>query len=307
MAEVSSGSSGAEVSLLPVGTVAFLFTDMEGSTPLLARLGHDRYAVVLEKHQALLKDAAASKGGAVVGAEGDGMLVAFSSARSALDAAVAAQRALAAARWGDDISIRVRMGVDIGEVVLRAGTYVGVPLHRGARVCQAARGGQVLLSAAARALVGTLPDALEARDLGAVALEGFAEPEQLFQVLIDGLPDSAVSPLQRLRREGSLLEREADVAALEALVADTRRGSGGVVVVEGPAGIGKSSLLESARACAEDAGLLVLGARGGELEVDYPFGVVRQLFEPLVTRGSPDADALFSDRKSTRLNSSHRL
>src|SRR5947207_5244590 len=291
-----SGAGAGEAAQLPSGTVTFLHADVEGSTQLLRELGREMYAVVLDGQRALLRESAATERGVVVDSEGDGMLVAFPSARAALAAAVATQRALAGARWGDDrISVRVRMGLDSGEVMLRSQSYIGVPLHRGARICQAGRGGQVLLSAATRALVGNeLPDGVEVQELGAVALDGFAEPEELFQIVSDDLPDSAGTPRVRPRQpRNRILERQSEVGALEAIVADARHGSGTVAVVEGPAGIGKSSLLEAARGYALKGGVTVLGARGGELEVDYPFGVVRQLFEP-VAREAEDADALFA-------------
>jgi class 3 adenylate cyclase/DNA-binding CsgD family transcriptional regulator len=292
----SSDVRSDDASLLPLGTVTFLFTDVEGSTQLLRRLGREEYAVVLEGQRELVRRRAAAESGVVVDAEGDGILVAFSSARAALAAAVTTQLALATARWGrEHTSIRVRMGLDSGEVVRRAGAYIGVPLHRGARICRAGHGGQVLLSATTRALVGTeLPEGVEVRDLGVVLLEGFAEPEQLFQITGAKLPGSDAAPRVRLRQtEKPILERQSEIAALDAVVAEAQAGSGSVVLVEGPAGIGKSALLEVARRHAEDAGLRLLGARGGELEVDYPFGVVRQLFEPVVAR-SPDAEALFA-------------
>ena len=281
---------------LPLGTVTFLFTDLEGSTRLLRNLGRADYACVLEGQRSLVRKAAASSQGVVVDSEGDGMLIAFASARAALDAAVAAQRALVSARWGDDVRVRVRMGVDSGEVVVQDGRYVGVALHRGARICQAGRGGQVLLSAVTRALVGSeLPDGIEVREVGDVILDGFPEPEQLFQIVADDLPDSSGTPRVRPRQPANhILERESEVTALKAIVADARNGSGSVTVIEGPAGIGKSSLLEMARANAVSGGLAVLDARGGELEVDYPFGVVRQLFEPVVVRDAADGEALFA-------------
>src|SRR5436305_80556 len=170
MTGVRSSTGSADPSLFPLGTVTFLFTDMEGSTALLRRLGRADYRDVLEYQRTLVRDAVHAAEGVVVDTQGDGLLLPFSSARCALVAAV---------------------------------------------------------------------------------------------------------------------------AVLETLMAESRRGAGGVVVVEGPAGIGKSALLRVGRAYAGDAGLQVCGARAGELEVDYPFGVVRQLFEPMVARAA-DADALFA-------------
>src|SRR5918997_3488417 len=141
---------------LPSGTVTLLFTDIEGSTQLLRRLG-DAYAGVLAEHQRLLREAFAAHGGREVDTQGDAFFVAFPSARAAVEAAVAAQRALAAHPWPDGATVRVRMGLHTGEPSSTGGRYVGLAVHRAARVGSAAHGGQGLLSAATEA---PLPDEL---------------------------------------------------------------------------------------------------------------------------------------------------
>src|SRR5215467_9807498 len=137
---------------LPTGTVTFLFTDIEGSTTLLQRLGDRRYAEVLEEHRRLLRDAFAQAHGEEINTQGDAVLVAFSRARDALAAAVAAQRSLTKHAWPDGASLRVRMGLHTGEPVSKAGDFVGLDLHRAARICAAGHGGQILLSDAVSAL-----------------------------------------------------------------------------------------------------------------------------------------------------------
>jgi len=172
---------------LPAGTVALLFTDIEGSTELLRTLG-DAYASVLAGHDRLLRLAFDTHGGQVVDTQGDSLFVAFRRVRDAVDAAVDAQRALAAAAWPDGVAVRVRMGLHAGEPHMAEERYVGLGVHRAARICAAAHGGQVLLSQAAAALLVDHELAqVDLRDLGPFPLKGFERPERLFQLMISGL------------------------------------------------------------------------------------------------------------------------
>src|SRR4051794_7725297 len=125
---------------LPRGTVTFLFSDIEGSTRLLAQLG-DRYANALDEHRRLLRLAFGAHDGRELGTEGDGLFVVFASAREAVAAAIAAQRALASGQWPERCEIRVRMGVHTGEAALRTDEYVGLDVHRAARICAVGHGG----------------------------------------------------------------------------------------------------------------------------------------------------------------------
>src|SRR3954466_7321224 len=118
------------MSRLPRGTVTFLFTDIEGSTQLLTRLG-DGYADVLARHRRVLRDAFAAHGGIEFGTAGDGFFVAFDRARDAIGAAGHGQRALTE----DGPDVRVRMGIHTGEGIVRDGDYVGLDVHRAARIC----------------------------------------------------------------------------------------------------------------------------------------------------------------------------
>ena len=171
---------------LPAGRVTFLFTDIEGSTRLLHALG-DRYAEVLMDHRRLLRATFARHGGVEVDTQGDSFFVAFADAGEALAAAEEGQRALAAHGWPDDTTLLVRMGVHTGDPLLSDGHYVGIDVHRGARIAAAAHGGQVIVSERTNELVSGR-DAL--RDLGAHRLKDLPEPERLFQLVADGLPSS---------------------------------------------------------------------------------------------------------------------
>jgi class 3 adenylate cyclase len=137
---------------LPSGTVTFLFTDIEGSTRLLTRL-RGRYLEVLAEHQRLLRGAFNAYGGREVHTEGDAFFVAFARASDAIAAAVAGQRALASESWPEGVEVRVRMGVHTGEAAISMDDYVGLDVHRAARICSAGHGGQVVVSNSTRALV----------------------------------------------------------------------------------------------------------------------------------------------------------
>jgi YVTN family beta-propeller protein len=172
---------------LPSGTVTFLFTDVEGSTRLLRQL-REGYGEVLAVHHRLLRAAFEGAGGRETGTEGDAFFVAFGSARDAVGAAAAAQRALAAHPWPEGVEVRVRIGLHTGEPSMGEAGYHGMALHRAARISAAGHGGQVLLSSATRELIeDDLPAGLGLRDLGERRLKDLERPERIFQLTIDGL------------------------------------------------------------------------------------------------------------------------
>jgi class 3 adenylate cyclase len=180
---------------LPRGTVTFLFSDVEGSTDLLRRVGDDVFAVIRGDHRRLLRDAFAERGGREIDTAGDGFFVAFESARSAVAAAVSAQIALAAFTWPADAEVRVRMGLHTAEPHLGGEGYVGIGVHRAARICDAARGGQILVS---NATAGIIEDAelpgVELLDLGEHRLKGLPREQRLFQLSVLTLPSEFGPP-----------------------------------------------------------------------------------------------------------------
>jgi predicted ATPase/class 3 adenylate cyclase len=229
---------------LPTGTVTFLFTDIEGSTRLLQELG-DVYPALLADHDRLLRAAFAEAGGSTFGSEGDAQFAVFESAPAALVAAVAAQRALAAHEWPGGAKVRVRMGLHTGEGTVRDDNYVGLDVHRTARIAAVGHGGQVLLSEATRGLVEHhLPDGVELRDLGRHRLKDLAEPEHLHETVIAGLP-SAFPPLRSLdatpnnlpTQMTSFVGRAREVAEARRLLHGTR-----LLTLTGPGGTGKTRL-----------------------------------------------------------------
>ena len=172
---------------LPSGTVTFLFTDIEGSTALLKRLG-PRYGEVLTEHQRILREAFAAHGGHEVDTQGDSFFVAFRRAKDAVAAAVAAQRDLAAHEWPDGVELLVRMGLHTGEPQVGEQRYVGIGVHKAARIGAAGHGGQVLLSRTTRELVeDELPPGVTIRDLGERRLKDLERTERLSQLVIEGL------------------------------------------------------------------------------------------------------------------------
>jgi class 3 adenylate cyclase len=174
---------------VPSGTVTFLFTDIEGSTKLLQQLGDD-YADLLSDHRRILREAFGANGGTEVDTRGDALFYSFPRARAAVAAAVAGQRALAAHEWPAGAEVRVRIGVHTGEPAVGDEGYVGVDVVRAARICSAGHGGQVLLSEATRALVGSdLPEGVSVRDLGDQELKD-VPAERLYQLELPGGPRS---------------------------------------------------------------------------------------------------------------------
>src|SRR2546428_3716435 len=174
--EAESLHDRAVVRDLPTGVVTLLFTDVEGSTRLLHELGDD-YGKALLEHRRRLRAAFADHEGVEVDTQGDAFFVAFARASSAAAAAVDGQRALA------DGPIRVRMGLHTGEPRLTEEGYVGIDVHKGARIAAVGHGGQVLLSQTTHALVDH-----DVRDLGAHRLKDLSAPERIYQIEADGLP-----------------------------------------------------------------------------------------------------------------------
>jgi DNA-binding SARP family transcriptional activator/class 3 adenylate cyclase len=177
------------------GTVAFLFSDLEGSTELLRRLGGD-YTKLIEAHHDVLQKAFDDHGGRVVDSQADSFFVVFPRVRDAAAAAAQAQHSLAEHDWPDGVDVRVRVGVHAAEPLLADNRYVGLGINRASRICAIAHGGQVLLSQTAASLLrdSDLPD-VRLRDLGEHPLKDFEGRERLFQLEVGGLR-SEFPPLQ---------------------------------------------------------------------------------------------------------------
>jgi predicted ATPase/Tfp pilus assembly protein PilF len=218
-----------------------MFTDIEGSTKLVHELG-SHYPEVLNLHHSLLRAAFARHAGVEVVTTGDGFFVAFSEAKAALEAALDAQRALAAQDWPQRVTVAVRMGLHTGEPTVVEGDYVGLDVHRAARIAGAAHGEQVVVSEATHKLLGA--SALT-KDLGMHRLKGLAEPEHILQVVAPGLrkdfpPLKSLGPPTNVQRGiDSIVGRSAEVAELRHLLVES---GDRLVTIHGPGGAGKTRL-----------------------------------------------------------------
>lgn len=237
---------------LPSGTVTLLFSDMEGSTRLLQALG-ERYAETLAAHHALLRACFEKHHGRIVDTQGDSFFVAFPRALDAVRAAIEAQRALAAHAWGEGIMVRVRMGLHTGEPRAQGERYVGLDVHRAARIGAAGHGGQILLSETTCALVkNELPSDVQLRELGKQRLKDFDAPASLYQIVCADLL-SDFPPLKTLDARphnlsasmSSFIGRERELAALTRALPTAR-----LLTLIGVGGAGKTRLaLQFAEKC----------------------------------------------------------
>ncbi len=230
---------------LPTGTVTFLFTDIEGSTALLQHLGDQRYAGVLAEHRHILRAAFQAGGGREIDTQGDAFLIAFGSAQDAVVTAVAAQRAINAHPWPEGAPIRVRMGLHTGEPTVAGSGYVGLDVHRAARVMSAGYGGQILLSQATHDLIEhDLSGGLMVRDLGEHRLKDLTRPEHIFQIVIPDLPED-FPPLKTLDvisnnlpvQLTTFVGREREIEDVKRLLTRTR-----LLTLMGAGGAGKTRL-----------------------------------------------------------------
>ena len=180
---------------LPKGQVTFLLTDIEGSTELLARLG-DRYAALLTDVRRVVRAAIRRAGGHEVSARGDDVFAVFERAPAALEAALGIQRAMRDGAWPDGSTVRLRLGLHRGRPALTDTGYVGISVHAAARICFAAHGGQVVMSAQVRGeALASLPAGVTLQGLGAWRFRGLPEPIVMFQANAADLP-AAFPPLR---------------------------------------------------------------------------------------------------------------
>ncbi len=232
-----------------------LFSDIEGSTALVTRLG-DRYGDALSAHRALLRGEFATWHGREMSTEGDSFFVVFASAGDAVACSLAAQRALAGYDWPGGDAIRVRMGLHSGHPTPHEDNYIGLDVHRAARIAATAHGGQVVLSEATRSLAEPLPAGVSVRDLGFHRLKDIAEAERIWQLAAPGLLED-FPPLKSLGAQTRLpvpatplVGREADLERLRAAIA----GPGvRLVTLTGPGGVGKTRLSLAAAASLDGA------------------------------------------------------
>lgn len=252
---------------LPTGIITFLFTDIEGSTAMVQRLGRD-FEPVLEDHDAILRSAITGSGGVVVRTEGDAFFAVFLTPGDCVEAAATAQRGLLEHPWPEGGIVRVRMGAHTGEGRLGGGDYVGIDVHRAARIAAAGHGGQILVSATTRALV---PGPAEKwKDLGSHRLADLDEREHIYQLVLPGTPNDFPPlrtddiPTDLPTPSSAFVGRSREIDQILRLLE-----SGRIVTLTGAGGTGKTRL----------------AIEVAERVVDrYPGGV---FFVPLDTVGDP--------------------
>jgi predicted ATPase/class 3 adenylate cyclase len=278
---------------LPTGTVTFLFTDIEGSTRLLSALG-DAYPPLLASHADILRAAIGAHRGTEVNTEGDAFFAVFPSALDAVGAAIQAQRKLADTAWPEAATVKVRMGLHSGEGRLGGDDYVGLDVHRAARIAGAGHGGQILLSDATRALIAQeLPDGVSLRDLREHRLKDLAQSVRIFQLDIDGLTAEFPAlrsldarPTNLPNQLTRFIGRERELSRLKELIGEHR-----LVTLTGPGGTGKTRL------ALEVAGELLAEFSDGAFFVDLsPIGdpalVALTIAQALGLSVDPGGDAL---------------
>lgn len=244
LADQERRERGVEMADLPTGTVTFLFTDIEGSTRLWAE---DSAAMgrALERHDAIVRNGIEAASGYIFSTGGDGFGAAFGRADQALGAAVAIQQALAVETWPDGARIRVRMALHTGEAEERGGDYFGPAVNRAARLMAAGHGGQVLCSGVTAGLATDhLPAGCSLMDLGTHRLRDLTSPEEVHQVVIQGVPEQ-FPPLHSLEtypgnlpiQATAFVGREREVKELAEQLREAR-----VVTLTGVGGVGKTRL-----------------------------------------------------------------
>ena len=227
---------------LPAGTVTLVFTDIEGSTNLLQTLG-DRYPQALADHHRLLREAFARHDAFERGSAGDGLYFVFASAREAIQAAIDGQHAIEGHTWPEGAVVRDRMGIHTGEPRNETEGYVGLDVHRAARICAAGHGGQILISQTTRGLIGeTWPAGFGAADLGTHRLRSLDTSMRLFQVTGPGLvrdfppPRTTDAPRNNLELEvTSFVGRDRELEQATRMLEQSS-----LLTLTGPGGVGKT-------------------------------------------------------------------
>lgn len=261
------------MAVLPTGTVSLLFSDIEGSTALLSRLGSS-YVAALSGQREVLRASWAAHGGTEIGTEGDSFFVVFSTAEEAVAAAAQAQWDLAHFAWPDGEQVQVRIGIHTGSPKVHDGGYVGMDVHRAARIAAAAHGGQVVVSeVTARLVTDRLPVGATMRDLGRHQLKDIPQPEHLFQVSLADLqvefvPLKTVGAVSNLPAPPTpLVGRDDEITELLGLL---RSPAVRLITLTGPGGSGKTRLAIGAAA---------------RLTESFPDGVY---FVPLASATTPE-------------------
>jgi class 3 adenylate cyclase/tetratricopeptide (TPR) repeat protein len=294
------------VTELPAGAVTFLFSDIEGSTRLVKAL-RERYAQVLAEHRSLVRAAIAGQAGHEIDTQGDAFFVAFASAKQAVLCALEVQRALAGHEWPSGASVRVRMGIHTGQATPVGGAYTGLAVHRAARICAAARGGQVLVSQATQTLIEDEEEDLGFAlvELGERRLKDLDRPVRLFELAAgEAVPEPPARDTAYAPALAPIVGRAAELRIVSAAYARVMAGQSQVMLITGEAGIGKTRLVE------ELAGLVRSAADGTRVRVgeSAPMAGTALAYGPFVAALGNEAGWLLADdREGNMLAARHRL
>lgn len=271
--------------------LTILFTDVEGSTDLRTQRGDSAAHEILRAHEELVRGCVAAHGGREVKALGDGFMIAFTSARRGLACAVAIQQATEEQRWhSPGAAVRVRVGLNTGEVTEEGDDLYGQAVNAAARIAARAKAGEILVAEVTRQLAGSGPE-FTFLDRGRLRLKGFPERWRLYR--LDWEAKEAPSGAARDDRT-PFVGRKAERAELRLLLDHAVRGSGSLVMVGGEPGVGKTRLAEELMAEAAGRNMQVFAGHSYEMEGAAPFIAVVELFEAALARApSPAAFRAF--------------
>jgi class 3 adenylate cyclase/tetratricopeptide (TPR) repeat protein len=260
------------------GAVTVLFTDVEGSTDMRTRLGDEAADELLRLHEEIVRERVSKHEGREIKSLGDGYMVAFSSPRKAISCAIEIQRALEDRNLSDPgRELRIRIGINAGEVTEKAGDLFGAAVNAAARIAGKARGGQILVANVVKDLAGVRPD-LSYMDRGLFWLKGFPERWRLYEVMRGGtapVSEITVPTMQKTEFVG----RDAERADLRRLVDGAVGGRGALVMIGGEPGVGKTRITEELAEEAAGHRMMTMVGHCAETEAAPPYAPVVELFD----------------------------
>ncbi len=266
------------------GTLTFLFTDLVGSTALSTSLGDQAAQEHLRAHGRIVRECVEKHGGHEVRFIGDSFLVTFNGNLKAVSCAVDIQRRLTQHdRLHPDQGVQLRIGLNCGEAIREKGDYYGAAVNAAARICAAAEGGQVLVSQLVKDIIGSLGN-LEFRDAGAYPLKGFPEPWRLYEVVPRAEASLGANLVSALADPTPFVGRDAELTRVKHLVETASEGRGGVTMLLGEPGVGKSRLAAEASAFAIDRGFTVVAGQCYEAGGPPAYGPFIEALRPLAKR-----------------------